>query len=90
MSDSVFSRIGLAFLLADPKAIGWFFSFSAALIKRQVIVRFDPYPLNTSGILHFLKQPFVLSSCEASTLPISNDIKRAYSARLSIARYVLM
>jgi hypothetical protein len=37
MSDSVFSRIGLAFLLADPKAIGWFFLLSsAALIKRQV------------------------------------------------------
>jgi hypothetical protein len=23
------------------------------LIKRRAIVRFDPYPLNTSGILHF-------------------------------------
>jgi hypothetical protein len=40
-------------LLADPKAIGFFSLSSAALIKRRAIVRFDPYPLNTSGILHF-------------------------------------
>jgi hypothetical protein len=33
------------------------------LIKRRAIVRFDPYPLNTSGILHFSESAICFLSC---------------------------
>jgi hypothetical protein len=91
MSDSVFSRIGLAFCWLIPKlSVGFFLLSSAALIKRQVIVRFDPY--HTSGILHFFESAicffvFFRSFYFTYSKMISRERTRLTP---SIARYVLM
>jgi hypothetical protein len=49
------------------------------LIKRQVIVRFDPYPLNTS-YSSFFESAICFVFLRSSTLPISKMISRERTA----------
>jgi hypothetical protein len=61
--QTCFSRIGRAFLLAEPSAMGWLLSFrNCKIVKLLAEFHFHPYQLNTINSLRFFEEPSVFIS----------------------------